>query len=195
MKEIRDEVLNLTDSPLYEDRLNNKTYPVLGEGSHDADIMFIGEAPGKNEAEQGRPFCGPSGRILDELLDHISFKRDDVYITNVVKDRPPSNRDPSTTEIEIYSPFLDRQIDILEPKVIATLGRHAMIYALERYGVERIKITISEAHGKRFKGISSYGELLIVPLFHPAVAVYDASKKEDLKKDFEVLKEISVADS
>ncbi|MGM0482489.1 MAG: uracil-DNA glycosylase family protein [Patescibacteria group bacterium] len=194
MREIRDEVWNLTASPLYEERLKNEVYPVLGEGSHDADIMFIGEAPGKNEAEQGRPFCGASGRVLDELLEHIGVKRDAVYITNVVKDRPPSNRDPSLAEIEIYSPFLDRQINVLKPKVIATLGRHAMVYILDRYGAERVKTTISEAHGKKFKGRLSYGELLIVPLFHPAVAVYDASKKDDLKKDFEILKKITVAE-
>lgn len=191
MRKIRDEVWNLTESPLYKERIKNKVYPVLGEGSHSADIMLVGEAPGKNESEQGRPFCGASGKILDQLLEHISIKREDVYITNVVKDRPPSNRDPSLTEIEIYSPFLDRQIGILQPKVIATLGRHAMIYILNRYCDKEIKITISEAHGKKFKGKTPYGEVVIVPLFHPAVAVYDASKKEALKKDFEILKKIS----
>lgn len=191
MKKIRDEIWNLTESPLYEERVKNKVYPVLGEGSHSPDIMFIGEAPGKNESEQGRPFCGASGKILDQLLDHISIKREDVYITNIVKDRPPSNRDPSPAEIEVYSSFLDRQIGILQPKVIATLGRHAMIYILNRYCDEKVKVTISEAHGKKFSGKTPYGEVLIVPLFHPAVAVYDASKKDELKKDFEVLKKIS----
>lgn len=191
MKKIRDEIWNLTESPLYEERVKNKVYPVLGEGSHSPDIMFIGEAPGKNESEQGRPFCGASGKILDQLLDHISIKREDVYITNIVKDRPPFNRDPSPAEIEVYSSFLDRQIGILQPKVIATLGRHAMIYILNRYCDEKVKVTISEAHGKKFSGKTPYGEVLIVPLFHPAVAVYDASKKDELKKDFEVLKKIS----
>src|SRR3989344_8545021 len=118
LKKIKDKVLNLKESPLYKERIKNKVYPVIGEGSHYAEIMFIGEAPGKNEAETGRPFCGMSGKILDELLRHIEIKREGVYVTNVVKDRPPFNRDPLPEEIETYAPFLDRQIDIIQPKII-----------------------------------------------------------------------------
>jgi len=92
MKQIRDEVVALKESPLYEERVSNGVYPVLGEGNHFADIMFVGEAPGKNEAATGRPFCGAAGRILDELLESIKILRQDVYITNIVKDRPTKNR-------------------------------------------------------------------------------------------------------
>lgn len=189
LKTIRDEVWALTQSPLYKERVENGNYPVLGEGSHDARIMFIGEAPGKNEAKEGRPFCGAAGKILDELLEHIGVPRVEVYITNVVKDRPPNNRDPLTEEIELYAPFLDRQIEVIQPQVLAALGRHSMKYVLERYGSEIMLPTISEAHGKDYAGKLSYGEVVIIPLYHPAVAVYDASKKDELKKDFEVLKQ------
>jgi len=131
MKKIKDEILELTASPLYAERVANGVFPVIGEGSHDADIMFVGEAPGKNEAKTGRPFCGASGKMLDDLLLGANLKREEVYITNIVKDRPTQNRDPSPEEIAIYAPYLDRQIDIIEPKVIATLGRYAMNYILE----------------------------------------------------------------
>lgn len=188
MSVIRDEVWNLTDSPLYTERERSGTYPVLGEGSYDADIMFIGEAPGKNEAQSGRPFCGASGKVLDELLEHIGLRREDVYITNVVKDRPPENRDPLSNEIDIYAPFLDRQIEIIEPKVIAPLGRHATAYILKRYGKENSKVTISEVHGKIHSIELSYGGVYVIPFFHPAVAVYNANRKGDLKTDFESLR-------
>jgi uracil-DNA glycosylase len=95
----------LVESPLYAERVANGVFPVIGDGSYDASVMFIGEAPGRNEAKTGRPFCGASGKILDELLRHVGISRDDVYVTNVVKDRPTNNRDPKPEEIEIYAPF------------------------------------------------------------------------------------------
>lgn len=188
LKKIKDEVLNLKESPLYKERIKNKVYPVIGEGSHYAKIMFIGEAPGKNEAETGRPFCGMSGKILDELLRHIEIKREDVYVTNIVKDRPPFNRDPLPEEIEIYGPFLDRQINIIQPKVIATLGRFSMAYIMNKFGLGSELKSISQIHGKIFEAESSYEKIKIIPLYHPAVAVYNANSKETLKKDFEILK-------
>src|SRR3989344_3352600 len=109
LRKIKDEVLVLKESPLYEDRIKNQVFPVIGEGSHYAKIMFVGEAPGKNEAKTGRPFVGAAGKLLDEFLASAGIKREDVYITNIVKDRPPLNRDPFPNEIDIYSPFLDRQ--------------------------------------------------------------------------------------
>ncbi len=188
MKKIKDEVVNSKNSPLYSFRVKNKYFPVIGEGSHSAKIMFIGEAPGKNEAETGRPFCGASGRILDELLASIGVDRKEVYITNVVKDRPPENRDPLPNEIEFYAPFLDRQIEIIQPKVIATLGRFSMAYIMKKFGLESELKSISQIHGKIFSASTSYGEIKIIPLYHPAVAVY-GTNKEILKKDFVVLKE------
>src|SRR3989338_5497296 len=94
LRKVKDEVINLKESPLYEERVKNNVFPVIGEGSHSAKIMFIGEAPGKNEAKTGKPFCGASGRVLDELLAHVGIPRSEVYVTNIVKDRPPMNRDP-----------------------------------------------------------------------------------------------------
>jgi uracil-DNA glycosylase family 4 len=135
LKKIKDELLAFKESPLYEYRVKNKFFPVIGEGSHFAEIMFIGEAPGANEAKQGRPFVGASGKFLNELLGSVGIKREDVYITNIVKDRPPENRDPAPSEIELYAPFLDRQIDIIQPKVLATLGRFSMNYVMERMGL------------------------------------------------------------
>ncbi|MEK7582370.1 MAG: uracil-DNA glycosylase, partial [Patescibacteria group bacterium] len=128
LRHIRDEVVNLTGSPLYADRVKGGVYPVIGEGNHHATIMFVGEAPGRNEAKTGRPFVGAAGKILDQLLEGVGIDRKDVYITNIVKDRPPFNRDPVPEEIEAYGPFLDRQITIIQPKVIATLGRFSMVY-------------------------------------------------------------------
>ncbi len=188
MKEIRDELLNFKKSPLYEYRKKNKYFPVVGEGSHMAHIMFIGEAPGKNEAETARPFCGASGRLLNEMLASINVKREDVYITNVVKDRPPENRDPTPAEITLYAPFLDRQIDIIEPKVIATLGRFSMDYIMNHIGLSAQLKSISAMHGKEFEAEASYGKVIIVPLYHPAVALYNGSNKQTLLDDFQVLK-------
>ncbi|MEX0933876.1 MAG: uracil-DNA glycosylase [Candidatus Paceibacterota bacterium] len=184
---IHDEVLNLTESPLYKERVNNKVFPVIGEGSHDAKIMFIGEAPGRNEAATGRPFCGASGKILDELLADVNLVRESVYITNIVKDRPPQNRDPSLNEIELYAPFLDRQIEIIEPQVIATLGRYAMEYVMRRYSLLDDSAPISINHGKVFETKMNYGSVKVIPLYHPAVAIYNNKTKETLFEDFKKL--------
>lgn len=190
LKKIRDEIWNLTNSPLYSERMTNNAYPVIGEGNHDAKIMFVGEAPGKNEAATGKPFCGVSGKVLDELLEHIKLERSKVYVTNIVKDRPTNNRDPKPDEIELYAPFLDRQIEIIKPKVIATLGRFSMEYLMKRYDLEFELEPISKIHGRFFEGKTPDGEkLIIVPLYHPAVAVYNRNTLDDLKKDFEILKE------
>ncbi len=188
LRQIKDEVMNLKDSPLYKFRIENKYFPVIGEGDHHAKIMFVGEAPGKNEAQQGRPFCGASGKILDELLASAGIARKDVYITNIVKDRPPFNRDPLPEEIAAYGPFLDRQIKIIQPKVIATLGRYSMCYIMERLGLGSQLETIGKAHGKAYDVKTSYGDIKIVALYHPAVAVYNAHQKDLLKKDFAILK-------
>ena len=186
LKKIKDEIINLKDSPLYKERIANKIFPVIGEGDHFAEIMFIGEAPGKNEAETGRPFCGASGRVLDELLASINIPRESVYVTNIVKDRPPSNRDPLPEEIEIYAPFLDRQIEIIRPKVIATLGRFSMVYIMKKFGLDFELGPISKIHGKVFKTKISY----VVPFYHPASALYGGTSKEILLQDFKVLKDL-----
>ncbi|KKR88656.1 MAG: Thermostable uracil-DNA glycosylase [Candidatus Yanofskybacteria bacterium GW2011_GWA1_44_21] len=190
LRQIKDEVLNLKESPLYQERKKNAVFPVIGEGNHDCRIMFIGEAPGKNEAATGRPFCGAAGRILDELLASAGIERNDVYITNIVKDRPPFNRDPLPEEIKTYGPFLDRQINIIQPHVIATLGRFSMEYIMRKFNLQDELQPISKIHGLMFPARAEYGSVKIIPLYHPAVAIYDNSTKDTLKNDFQVLKSI-----
>ena len=190
LEKINKEVLSLKKSPLYEYRVKNKYFPVIGEGSHDAEIMFVGEAPGRNEAKTGKPFCGTAGKVLDGLLSHVGIKREKVYITNIVKDRPQENRDPTAEEIKIYGPFLDKQIEIIQPKVIVTLGRYSMDYIMRKFGLENKILPIGKAHGKIFEAEASYGKIKIAVLYHPCVAVYNPTKIIEIKKDFEVLKSI-----
>jgi uracil-DNA glycosylase len=188
LSDLNAEIVNFKKSPLYQYRIENKNFPVIGEGSENAKIFFIGEAPGKNEAETGKPFCGKSGKVLDHLLKSIQVDRKDVYVTNIVKDRPQENRDPTKEEIALYTPFLDREIDIIEPMVIVTLGRFSMDYLMKKFGVISDATTISELHGKVFDIKASYGTVRLIPLYHPAVAVYNANKIDELKTDFAVLK-------
>jgi len=184
LKKVKDEVLALSSSPLYAERIKNKYFPVIGEGSHSAPIMFVGEAPGENEAKTGRPFCGRAGKVLDELLASVGIARKDVYVTNIVKDRPPDNRDPLPDEIAAYAPFLDRQIEIIKPKVVATLGRFSMQYVMNRYGLEFELDSISKLHGKVFNA----KDFKFIPLYHPASAIYNQHLLPTLKEDFKVLK-------
>lgn len=179
---------NLKQSPLYEERVRNDYQYVFGEGNIDSQIMLVGEAPGKNESLSGKPFCGSSGKVLDELFNHIGIERKNVYITNIVKDRPPENRDPTSKEIEVYTPLLEAQIEIIRPKVIAPLGRHSLNYILKKYFKKEDHGTVTNLHGKKFFITLSYGEVVIVPLYHPAVALYNVNRKDVLKKDFEILK-------
>jgi DNA polymerase len=190
MRKIKDEVVALKNSPLYKYRTENNYFPVIGEGSHNAKIMFVGEAPGKNEAKTGRPFCGAAGKVLDQLLENAGIKREEVYITNIVKDRPPENRDPSPEEIRVYGPFLDRQIEIIKPKIIASLGRYAMYYIMPKFGLELELEPIGKNHGKVFQGTASYGPVKIVPLYHPCVAVYNPNNLDSLKQEFSILKDL-----
>ncbi len=187
LRAIRDEVLNFTASPLYAERTQHGVFPVIGEGNHFASILFVGEAPGRNEAATGRPFCGAAGRVLDELLLSAGIKRAEVYITNIVKDRPPLNRDPSPEEVLLYAPFLDRQIDIIRPRVIGTLGRISMEYIMRRFDLADSFDVISKIHGRVFETTASHGPLTVVPLFHPAAAIYDQRKKETLIADMKIL--------
>ena len=186
LEQIRAEVVNLKGSPLFAYRQQNKYLPVIGSGDTRAKIMFVGEAPGRNEAKTGLPFCGAAGKILDKMLAGAGIKREEVYITNIVKDRPQENRDPGPEEIKIYGPFLDRQIEIIQPKIIATLGRYSMRYILDKLGAG-VPGNIGDLHGKRFKVQASYGPIEIAVLYHPAVAVYNPSMLAALQKDFRIL--------
>lgn len=151
--------------------------PVPGDGNPHADIVFIGEAPGQREDEQGKPFVGQSGRLLHELLGSIGLKREDVYITNVVKFRPPENRDPTAAEKEACLPFLQMELAIIKPIVIAPLGRHALMHFFK-------KMSITQAHGK--PQTTSEG-VTVFPLYHPAAALHNPTLRQTLFDDFKAL--------
>jgi DNA polymerase len=165
---------------------------VMGDGNIDADVVFIGEAPGKNEDEQGLPFVGAAGKFLNEMLETAGMKRADVYITNIVKYRPPGNRDPLPEEKEAFWPFLMRQLEIIRPKIIATLGRHSMEYFLPG-------ARISEIHGQPKRINLGNQTVIILPLFHPAAALYNGAMRETLIDDFAklpgVIKKVQERDS
>ena len=184
LRKIKEEVLNCRKCSLYQNRI----YPVIGEGNHQAKIMFCGEAPGVQENRTGRPFCGAAGKILDELLESVGIKRKDVYITNLLKDRPPNNRDPLPEEIKTCVPYLERQIEIINPEVICPLGRHSMKFLMEKFGLKDQIQGISKIHGNVFTASTLTGIIKIIPLYHPAVVTYNRTKLDTLKKDFEKIK-------
>ena len=128
LREIKDNVINCQNCSLCKTRI----LPVIGQGSHSAKIMFIGEAPGAKEDKTGIPFCGASGKFLDELLGSAGIKREEVYICNLLKCRPPGNRDPKSEELEVCTPFLERQIEAIGPKIISPLGRHSMNFLMKK---------------------------------------------------------------
>jgi uracil-DNA glycosylase len=188
LERVAKDLLDFKDSPLFAYRKENGYRPVPGEGSAEAEIMLIGEAPGENEAKTGKPFCGRSGKVLDRLLSAAGIKREDAFITSIVKDRPPGNRDPLPSEIEAYGRFLDRQIEIIQPKTVATLGRFSMEYVMRRYGLAEKLGTIGEVHGKAFEADAEWGKMRIVPLYHPAAAIYNQKLMETLEEDFHKLR-------
>jgi DNA polymerase len=155
------------------DLAQEATQLVFGDGNPDANIVFIGEAPGKNEDIQGLPFVGAAGKFLDEMLAGIGLQRGNVYITNIVKYRPPNNRDPYPDEKAAFLPFLRSQLEVIGPKLVVTLGRHSMDSLLPG-------LQISQCHGqpKRYKG------QVYLPLFHPAAALYNGSMRQTLIDDF-----------
>jgi len=178
------EVLNCKKCNLYKTRTN----PVIGAGSLNSEIMFIGEAPGFNEDKQGKPFVGQAGKIFDELLNSINLKREDIYITNILKCRPPQNRNPTQEEITSCTPHLNTQINIIKPKIICCLGNFATDFILKKFNLKDKIQGISKIHGEIFNVSTLTGIIKIIPLYHPAVATYNNNMLEVLKKDFEVLK-------
>ncbi len=168
---------DITQNNVCPDLAVTATNLVLGDGNSNADIVFIGEAPGKNEDQQGLPFVGAAGKFLNEMLASIGLDRGDVYITNIVKYRPPNNRDPLPEEKKAFWPYLVQQIDVIEPKVIVTLGRHSMEYFLPDQ-------KISQIHGEPKR--ISFGEkkVVILPLYHPAAALYNGGMRATLLEDF-----------
>jgi len=187
LEKLAEAVRQLEESPLYPYRTENNYAAVFGEGDSRARIMVIGEAPGEQEAKQGRPFVGRAGQVLNELLGVIVRRPEDSSITNIVKDRPPDNRNPRAGEIKLYAPFLVQQIEIIQPKVIAPLGRFAMEFILKQFDVFE-KQKISQVHGKVIKAQAAYGEIAIVPLYHPAAAFYNPTLQATLREDILTLK-------
>lgn len=178
--EVYREVQKCTRCPLHETR----TKPVFGNGNADADLMFIGEAPGAEEDRQGLPFVGRAGQLLTRLLEGIGLTRDDVFVANVLKSRPPGNRDPQPHEIEACWPFLERQIQLIQPRVIATLGN----FATKRITGSQVGIT-------RVRGTPQVHELagrtvFVFPLLHPAAALRTPSLVETCEKDFRRLRQL-----
>jgi len=169
------EVARCTKCPLHQGRNN----AVPGAGPADADVMFVGEAPGFHEDQQGLPFVGAAGKFLDELLATIDLKREDVYITNVIKCRPPGNRDPRQNEINTCEPYLDRQIALIQPKMIVTLGRFSMARAFPDAKISRV-------HGqpRKIDGILYY------PLYHPAAALHQPSLRPTIEADVQRIPEL-----
>ena len=160
------------------------TQAVPGDGSASAEIMFVGEAPGKNEDLQGVPFVGAAGKFLAEMLATINLKREDIYITNVVKYRPPDNRDPLPDEIDACMPWLHEQIKIIQPKVIVTLGRHAMEHFIPGK-------KISEVHGQAFRRtFDDIGPQVFFALYHPAAALYNGGMRQTLIEDFKKIPKV-----
>ncbi len=149
----------------------NLTVP--GEGPGDAKVMFIGEAPGYHENRLGRPFVGAAGKFLEELLASINMRREDVYICNVIKCRPPNNRDPMFHEIEACRPYLDKQVELIKPRLVVTLGRHSMARYLQKAG-------ISKVHGDPVR----LGEFVVLPMFHPAAALHQPKYRAHIEQDF-----------
>lgn len=181
LRAIADEIIKNKVCP---DLAAQATQLVMGDGNVNADIVFIGEAPGKNEDEQGLPFVGAAGKFLNEMLASINLKRENVYITNIVKYRPPNNRDPLPDEKRAFWPYLVHQLEVIDPRIIVTLGRHSMGYFLP-------KARISQIHGqpqriRLTEGSKSY-DWVILPLYHPAAALYNGSLRATLMTDFKQL--------
>jgi uracil-DNA glycosylase len=170
LDKIKQEIL---DKKICPDLAKTATQLVFGEGNPDAQLVFVGEAPGKNEDVQGKPFVGAAGKFLNEMLEMIGLKRGDIYITNIVKYRPPNNRDPLPDEKTAFLPFLEAQLAVIKPKMVVTLGRHSLNCFLP-------DLQISAVHGqpKRYKG------QVYLPLFHPAAALYNGSMRQTLIDDF-----------
>ena len=172
LQEIASQIHDCFDCGLAQGR----TLTVPGEGAKNAELMFIGEAPGHNEDKEGRPFVGASGRFLEQLLASIGLSREQVFITNMVKCRPPNNRDPYPVEVTACSKYLDRQIEVLQPKVVATLGRHSLARFLPG-------TSISKTRGRARR----YGSFILYPMYHPAAALHQQSLRHVIEEDFKAI--------
>ncbi len=191
----------IQDKQVCQELAKQATQLVFGDGNPDAEIVFIGEAPGKNEDIQGKPFVGAAGKFLNEMLQMINLERSDVYITNIVKYRPPNNRDPMPKEKAEFLPYLQAQLEIIQPKIVVTLGRHSMNCFLPDLQISQVhgqpkririgfqKKTDGQSGGKIEKNSESF-PLVILPLFHPAAALYNGALRQTLIDDFAAIPQI-----
>lgn len=199
-----DELLNIAaeiiKNNLCPELSEQATQMVFGDGNPDADVVFIGEAPGKKEDETGVPFVGAAGKFLEEMLQLIHLDRKDIYITNIVKYRPPNNRDPLPEEKKAFWPYLVRQLDVIKPKLVVTLGRHSMEYFLPNQKISAIhgepkrirfgdRRPVTEDRGEATTSSisdlqSSVWKLVVLPLYHPAAALYNGGMRQTLMDDF-----------
>jgi len=155
------------------DLCKNRTHAVPGEGPANAEVMFVGEGPGFHEDQQARPFVGPAGRFLEEMLSSVGLRRSDVYITNVVKCRPPNNRDPLPTEIDACRKYLERQIELIKPKLIVTLGRYSLAWFFPRDSISKVHGRLRELNGSAF-----------LHMYHPAAALHAGNLRKVILDDF-----------
>ena len=182
IKDINKTIESCEKCDLYKTKKNY----VKGSGSIDSNIFLIGEAPGYNEDVKGVPFVGRAGKILDKLLISVDMQRKDVYISNILKCRPPKNRNPLKNEINACTGYLNKEINTIKPNIISPLGNYASKFIFSKYNLEFEKI--SSIHGKIYPVDSEYGKLYIIPQYHPAVAVYNQNMIETLLKDFKIIK-------
>ncbi len=175
LQQLEEEIRRCTRCPLHATR----THAVPGDGPYNATVMFIGEAPGYYEDKQGKPFVGAAGRYLNKLLEKSGLRREMIYITNIVKCRPPNNRDPLPSEIRACSPYLDRQIELIDPRVIVTLGRFALQHFFPHASISRV-------HGQP----QTLGNRIFFPVFHPAAGLYQPKWQPALEEDFRKLGEL-----
>ena len=189
LDEVKTRIANELKCPLK----NSATNLVFGKGNPNAPILFIGEAPGEKEDLQGIPFVGKAGKELDKLLNTIELTIEDVYIANILKYRPPKNRDPKKEEIITHTPYLIEQIKIIKPKIIATLGNFSTKFVLSNFNIDEMKKIpgIKTIHGKEHKiKLEDGSEITVIPIYHPAAMMYRPSIREDFKSDFKTIAKI-----
>ena len=181
---LKEQILNCKKCSLWKTRNN----PVVGEGNLNSRMMFIGEAPGFNEDKQGKPFVGAAGNIFNQLLNSINLKKEEIYITNILKCRPPENRNPREEEINFCKDYLNKEIEVIKPKIICCLGNFATGFIMKKFNLDKELQGISKIHGEVFEVSTLNGQVKIIPLYHPSVATYNSNMLETLKKDFKKIK-------
>lgn len=190
LEELEKEIRQKLDTDLALQREENDQHLVFGGGDPEAQVVFVGEAPGRREAETGEPFVGAAGQLLDALLEGIGLKRESVYITNVVKDRPPGNRRPRLAEIGAYKPCVLEQLEIIQPEVIVPLGLVSARLLMSEFAGISQQIKMQDIHGQTFACEAGWGPIVLLPMYHPAATFYGSLAKADLEHDFEALQKL-----